>query len=145
MKNIIVISILLFLPSINFSQHKEEVLSKAFSSSFAEVHADTDVRNMFKDSIDIFVTDWKEGMYYNYYNRPYTECIEIIFSRIYEILEDETLVVSTNKDGNWGKIDENDVTVTLTVYENQDEWDHRVIFYFWNDKIIGVKVDLEGI
>ena len=102
--------------------------------------------NLFNDSMNVFVTDSKEGYKYSYYNKTYLETMDLIFSRIGTILKNETLIVSIIKEGGFRNlVDDEDVVITYTITEGSYVWDHKVIFYFWNNKITGVSIWMEGV
>lgn len=136
----------MFLSHICFTQTKNETyLYNTFKEPvYADMVNNNNLQKKFKDSVDVFVTDWSTGYYYQYFNKTYTDCIDIIFSRFEKLFSEKQYSFSYNKDGDWGKIDENDVTLTYTIIDDE-EWDHRLQFYFWNNKITGIKIDVEGI
>ena len=124
----------------------ESLLSKSFSTSYDEVVGSDKIENLFNDSMNVFVTDSKEGYKYSYYNKTYLETMDLIFSRIGTILKNETLIVSIIKEGGFRNlVDDEDVVITYTITEGSYVWDHKVIFYFWNNKITGVSIWMEGV
>lgn len=123
----------------------ESLLSKSFSTSYDEVVGSDKIENLFDDSMNVFVTDLKEGYKYSYYNKTYLETMNLIYSRIDTILKNETLILSTTKDKSFFQLDNEDVVITYTITEGSSVWDHRVIFYFWNNKITGVSIWMEGV
>ena len=124
----------------------ESLLFKSFSTSYDEVVGSDKIENLFNDSMNVFVTDSKEGYKYSYYNKTYLETMDLIFSRIGTILKNETLIVSIIKEGGFRNlVDDEDVVITYTITEGSYVWDHRVIFYFWNNKITGVSIWMEGV
>ena len=124
----------------------ESLLCKSFSTSYDAVVGSDKIENLFNDSMNVFVTDSKEGYKYSYYNKTYLETMDLIFSRIGTILKNETLIVSITKEGGFRNlVDNEDVVITYTITEGSYVWDHRVIFYFWNNKITGVSIWMEGI
>ena len=124
----------------------ESLLFKSFSTSYDEVVGSDKIENLFDDSMNVFVTDSKEGYKYSYYNKTYLETMDLIFSRIGTILKNETLIVSIIKEGGFRNlVDDEDVVITYTITEGSYVWDHKVIFYFWNNKITGVSIWMEGV
>ena len=124
----------------------ESLLCKSFSTSYDEVVGSDKIENLFNDSMNVFVTDSKEGYKYSYYNKTYLETMDLIYSRIDTILKNETLIVSITKEGGFRNlVDNEDVVITYTITEGSYVWDHRVIFYFWNNKITGVSIWMEGV
>ena len=123
----------------------ESLLSKSFSTSYDEVVGSDKIENLFDDSMNVFVTDLKEGYKYSYYNKTYLETMNLIYSRIDTILKNETLILSTTKDKSFFQLDNEDVVITYTITEGSYVWDHKVIFYFWNNKITGVSIWMEGV
>ena len=123
----------------------ESLLSKSFSTSYDEVVGSDKIENLFDDSMNVFVTDLKEGYKYSYYNKTYLETMNLIYSRIDTILKNETLILSTTKDKSFFQLDNEDVVITYTITEGSSVWDHRVIFYFWNNKITGVSIWMVGV
>ena len=124
----------------------ESLLSKSFSTSYDEVVGSDKIENLFNDSMNVFVTDSKEGYKYSYYNKTYLETMDLIYSRIGTILKNETLIVSIIKEGGFRNlVDDEDVVITYTITEGSYVWDHKVIFYFWNNKITGVSIWMEGV
>ena len=124
----------------------ESLLFKSFSTSYDEVVGSDKIENLFDDSMNVFVTDSKEGYEYSYYNKTYLETMNLIYSRIDTFLKNETLIVSITKEGGFRNlVDDEDVVITYTITEGSYVWDHRVIFYFWNNKITGVSIWMEGV
>ena len=75
----------------------ESLLFKSFSTSYNEVVGSDKIENLFDDSMNVFVTDYKEGYEYSYYNKTYLETMDLIYSRIDTFLKNETLILSTTK------------------------------------------------
>jgi hypothetical protein len=125
----------------------ESLLFKSFSTSYDEVVGSDKIENLFDDSMNVFVTDSKEGYEYSYYNKTYLETMDLIYSRIDTFLKNETLILSTTKteEKSFFQLDDEDVVITYTITEGSSVWDHRVIFYFWNNKITGVQIEIEGV
>jgi len=125
----------------------ESLLSKSFSTSYDEVVGSDKIENLFNDSMNVFVTDSKEGYEYSYYNKTYLETMNLIYSRIDTFLKNETLIMgtTTTEEKLFFDLDDEDVLIRYTITEGSSVWDHRVIFYFWNNKITGVKISIEGV
>ena len=125
----------------------ESLLFKSFSTSYDEVVGSDKIENLFDDSMNVFVTDSKEGYEYSYYNKTYLETMNLIYSRIDTFLKNETLILSTTttEEKSFFHLDDEDVVITYTITEGSSVWDHRVIFYFWNNKITGVQISIEGV
>ena len=125
----------------------ESLLCKSFSTSYDEVVGSDKIENLFNDSMNVFVTDSKEGYKYSYYNKTYLETMDLIYSRIDTFLKNETLILSTTttEEKSFFDLDDEDVVITYTITEGSSVWDHRVIFYFWNNKITGVSIWMEGV
>ena len=125
----------------------ESLLSKSFSTSYDEVVGSDKIENLFNDSMNVFVTDSKEGYKYSYYNKTYLETMDLIYSRIDTFLKNETLIMgtTTTEEKSFFQLDDEDVLIRYTITEGSSVWDHRVIFYFWNNKITGVSIDIEGV
>ena len=125
----------------------ESLLSKSFSTSYDEVVGSDKIENLFNDSMNVFVTDSKEGYEYSYYNKTYLETMNLIYSRIDTFLKNETLIMgtTTTEEKLFFDLDDEDVLIRYTITEGSSVWDHRVIFYFWNNKITGVQIEIEGV
>jgi hypothetical protein len=125
----------------------ESLLFKSFSTSYNEVVGSDKIENLFDDSMNVFVTDSKEGYQYSYYNKTYLETMNLIYSRIDTFLKNETLIMgtTTTEEKSFFDLDDEDVVITYTITEGSSVWDHRVIFYFWNNKITGVQIEIEGV
>ena len=133
--------------SDTLNKKTESLLFKSFSTSYDEVVGSDKIENLFDDSMNVFVTDYKEGYEYSYYNKTYLETMDLIYSRIDTFLKNETLILSTTKteEKSFFQLDDEDVVITYTITEGISVWDHRVIFYFWNNKITGVQIEIEGV
>ena len=125
----------------------ESLLCKSFSTSYDEVVGSDKIENLFNDSMNVFVTDSKEGYKYSYYNKTYLETMDLIYSRIDTFLKNETLIMgtTTTEEKSFFQLDDEDVLIRYTITEGSSVWDHRVIFYFWNNKITGVQIEIEGV
>jgi len=133
--------------SDTLNKKTESLLFKSFSTSYDEVVGSDKIENLFDDSMNVFVTDYKEGYKYSYYNKTYLETMDLIYSRIDTILKNETLIMgtTTTEEKSFFQLDDEDVLIRYTITEGSSVWDHRVIFYFWNNKITGVQIEIEGV
>ena len=133
--------------SDTLNKKTESLLFKSFSTSYDEVVGSDKIENLFNDSMNVFVTDSKEGYEYSYYNKTYLETMNLIYSRIDTFLKNETLIMgtTTTEEKLFFDLDDEDVLIRYTITEGSSVWDHRVIFYFWNNKITGVKISIEGV
>ena len=133
--------------SDTLNKKTESLLFKSFSTSYNEVVGSDKIENLFDDSMNVFVTDSKEGYEYSYYNKTYLETMNLIYSRIDTFLKNETLIMgtTTTEEKLFFDLDDEDVLIRYTITEGSSVWDHRVIFYFWNNKITGVKISIEGV
>ena len=73
--------------------------------------------------------------------------MNLIYSRIDTFLKNETLIMgtTTTEEKLFFDLDDEDVVIRYTITEGSSVWDHRVIFYFWNNKITGVQIEIEGV